>query len=127
MAEHPGPWQITRTIYTTPKYRAIESRTLALTLVGVVLVLKHMGAVLPLVLIALPINFWLRGRVANDLVGISGPQPAWQSDPWGDDDDPWAFEGGSSTQSSCRTLPGGWSQAGSESESATRSPFQRSR
>jgi hypothetical protein len=92
VAERPGPWQITRTVYTTPKYLAIEGCTLALVLAALVLLLNHMpGAALPLLLIAMPINLWLRRRVASDLVGTSGPQPAWKSDPWRDDDDPMGF------------------------------------
>ena len=72
MAERIGPWLITRTTYTTPKYLAIECSIWACSAAAVVLLFQHIpGVASPLVLVALAINFWLRRWVTNDLVAAT--------------------------------------------------------
>ena len=90
MAPPRDPWLITRTIYTTPKYLAIELCTYVLMVVAFVLTTKHLHEAFLLVsLAAVTVNLWHRGVVAKSL-GMRSvfSRAPWVSDPWRDDDAP---------------------------------------
>ncbi len=90
MAPLRDPWLITRTIYKTPKYLAIELCTYVLLVAALVLAVKHLeGAFLFVVLGAVAVNLWHRRVVAKSLGmrSVSSRAP-WVSDPWRDDDAP---------------------------------------